>query len=148
MHRGGMCGGGNGRAGVNRVGGTQRESGVHKGGVGVGGRHAPLFGRGALRGPQGVTPRGSHSSPLPPRPRRSLVTLRGCSARQVRQSVPGLQRATALPLCQCPVIKMSPFNFQASRSNLFLIKSLIETLLHPRLPGKGHRRGREGAEDR
>lgn len=65
--------------------------------------------------------------------------------------MPGLQRAAARSLCQCPVIKMSPFNFQASRSNLFLIKSLIETLLplpapHPRLRGKGRGRGCKGAE--
>lgn len=63
-------------------------------------------------------PHGSRSSPRQPG--------------QAQRARPAESRARSL--CQCPVIKMSPFNFQASRSNLFLIKSLIETLLPP--PGR------------
>lgn len=76
-------------------------------------------GKGSRGAPRG-TPRAPAAPPVP----------QGLSGR-VRRSVPDLQRAAARSLCQCPVIKMSPFNFQASRSNLLLIKSLIETLLPP-----------------
>lgn len=72
---------------------------------------------------------GAHPEEPPGLP--LLPLPRGGFSSRVRRSVPGLQRAAARSLCQCPVIKMSPFNFQASRSNLFLIKSLIETLLPP-----------------
>lgn len=83
------------------------------------------------RGPRGLPggrTAGVPGGPDPPPP----AVLLPVPARPPRvRSVPGLQRVTAGSLCQCPVIKMSPFNFQASRSNLFLIKSLIETLLPP-----------------
>lgn len=94
------------------------------------GQVCPALGRdpGAHReeppGSPGIAGQEPRTVPVPP------PAPRGLSSR-VRRSVPGLQRAAARSLCQCPVIKMSPFNFQASRSNLFLIKSLIETLLPP-----------------
>lgn len=135
MHR---CGGGGGG------GGWWESQGAQRGCIGAGGRRAQprhleralgcteraLW---ALRGSHGRSPGGSR---LPPHPCPSLPALHGGSARRVRRCVPGLQRATTRSLCQCPVIKMSPFNFQASRSNLFLIKSLIETLLPPASPGR------------
>lgn len=131
-------------AGGGGGGGWWESQGAQRGCIGAGGRRAQprhleralgcteraLW---ALRGSHGRSPGGSR---LPPHPCPSLPALHGGSARRVRRCVPGLQRATTRSLCQCPVIKMSPFNFQASRSNLFLIKSLIETLLPPASPGR------------
>lgn len=72
------------------------------------------------------------------------LRTRGRSARRGGRGAAGPQRAAARFLCQCPVIKMSPFNFQASRSNLFLIKSVIEALLPPP-PPRSPQRAAEGA---
>lgn len=107
-----------GRAGAHREGASGFWSGVPSPRKGSWGPP-----RGTPRLPGDCRAGAPHGPAAPPAPR-------GLSSR-VRRSVPGLQRAAARSLCQCPVIKMSPFNFQASRSNLFLIKSLIETLLPP-----------------
>lgn len=124
------------------MGGRGREG---RNGVGMHGAGA----WGAQKGHSGDTAGGAHTdtgkrAPGLRSPLRVSLRTRGRSARRGGRSAAGPQRAAARFLCQCPVIKMSPFNFQASRSNLFLIKSVIEALLPPPpLPAKGRGRGRK-----